>query len=181
MPIEHRKFFNSRRLAILILLGSLGGLASVLVGHLGSLLSAIPFGSFVNGQLLSGLHVFWLILAGALVRSRGAATFVGALKGSVEMLLPNHLGPFVFLLSLVEGLTVELVLLPFGKTRSFPVYLAAGFSSTSNVMVLQLFLLPNLSPGVLLSMYFASFASGIVFAGYLGLKSLGILEKQMQT
>ncbi len=112
-----------------------------------------------------------------LIRNRGAATFVGALKGAMEMLLPNHLGPFVFLLSLVEGLTVDLMLLPFGKNRPLLVYLAAGLSSASNVAILQLFLLPYLPTGALLSMYLTSFSSGILFGGYLGLKSLTGLER----
>jgi hypothetical protein len=54
---------NLRYLGTLIVLSSLGDSTSALVGYAGELLSSITVLPFVAPQLLSGLHVFWLILA----------------------------------------------------------------------------------------------------------------------
>ncbi len=165
-------FLITRKLATIALLSALGGLSSLLVGFVGNFLSFLPLGGFISGQLLSGFHVYWLVLAAAIVNKRGAATFAGVLKGAVEMLLPNHLGPFVFVLSLVEGLAVDAVLTTFGRFGFRSFLLAAGISSASNVLVLQVILFPNLPSPVLVGMYLASCVSGIVFGGYLCLKTL---------
>jgi ABC-type thiamin/hydroxymethylpyrimidine transport system permease subunit len=64
--------------------------------------SFIPIGAPVAGQFLVGLHNLWLVLVAVIVMGLGAATVTGALKGAIEMLLHNHLGPFIFLTSFLE-------------------------------------------------------------------------------
>ena len=65
----------------------------MLVGYTGRVVSSFSIFPFVAPQLLSGLHVFWLILAGVLVGTGGSATFVGrgGAKGLIEALLSSHL------------------------------------------------------------------------------------------
>ncbi len=153
-------------------MSALGGIASVLIGYAGSLVSTIPVGSFISGQLLAGLHVFWPILALAITRTKGAATFVGSTKGLVEMILPNHLGPLVFFISFLEGLIVDLALSPFRKVNPMIIYIVGGLSAASNILILQTFLLPSLSIAVYGGMYLSAFLSGSVLGGYLSIKTL---------
>ena len=101
-----------RDLAALIVLSSLGGSTSVLVGYAGQLLSSITLFPIVTPQLLSGLHVFWLILAAMIVPIHGSATATGALKGLIESSLFSHLGIFSFLVSLLKGSSCRFRLRP---------------------------------------------------------------------
>jgi ABC-type thiamin/hydroxymethylpyrimidine transport system permease subunit len=132
----------------------------------------------ISGQLFSGLHIFWLILVAALVRNRGAATTAGALKGLVEMFLPNHLGPFVLLISLLEGVVVDLAFLPFKRVTLPVTLLASGLSSASNIIILQVLqILPSSFPFVVyVAMYCASFVSGLALGGYLSVRILNIIQ-----
>jgi len=176
--MENSKKTNSRKLAVIILFSALGAVASVAVGYAGNILSFAPLGP-VGGQLLAGLHVFWLVLVACITRSRGAAIIAGALKGTIEMVMPNHLGLFVFLMSVLEGAVIELVLLSFKSPKRAVILIAAGLSSASNVFVLQAFqILPaSLSSSVYVAMYGASFLSGLAFGGYLAIRSLHVIEQ----
>jgi len=168
---------SSKKLAIVALLSALGGLSSVAIGWGGTILSLTFLGP-VSGQVLAGLHVFWLVLVAVLVENRGSATAVGALKGLVEMMLPNHLGVLVFFVSLLEGVVVDLAFLLLRRPTPLAVLLTSGFSSASNLLVLQMFqLLPaSFSLTAYVAMYSTSFGSGLVLGGYLSLKSLNTLK-----
>ena len=174
--------FDSRKLAAIVLFSGLGAILSLVVGYAGKFLSFTPLGP-VAGQLLAGLHVFCLILVAAIVRSRGAATVAGALMGTVEMFLPNHLGLVVFLLSLLEGVVIDLALLPFNKPRKGALLVAAGLSSASNIVILQAFqILPiNLSPAIVAAMYGTAFLSGLILGGLLGVRILNALKPLIST
>ena len=168
---------TSRKVATVALLGALGGVSSVAIGWGGTILALTPLGPMA-GQLLAGLHVFWLVLVAVLVKNRGAASAAGALKGLVEMMLPNHLGIFVFFMSLLEGAVVDLAFLPLRRVTPLAALVASGLSSASNLLVLQVFqLLPSsLSLTMYCAMYVASFVSGLVLGGYLSMKSLNVLK-----
>ncbi len=168
-----KRGWPSRKIATIVLVGALGGVSSFAIGWSGTILSLTPLGP-VGGQALSGLHIFWLIITAALVQRHGAATATGALKGMIEMMLPNHLGVFVFIMSLFEGAIVDIVFLPLRRATPFAVLLAGGLASASNLIVLQLFqFLPSaFSFTIYLAMYGASFVSGLVFGGYLSSKIL---------
>jgi len=99
----------------------------------------------------------------------------GFLKGFVELFLFSCRGIFVLLISVVEGITVDIVLTILERISIPSIYLAGGFSSASNVVVLQLLLLPSLTPAILVFMYSTSFLSGLMFAGYLGKRVLETL------
>lgn len=176
MPSE-RRLFDSRELAIIIILSSTGAVISVPVGHAGNLLKTIAGMPPGTSQLLAGIHVLWLILAALLVERRGAGTMAGILKGLVEATLFSYHGVLVLLISAVEGFMVDVVLLPLDKKDMKSIYIASGLSSASNVVVLQFAVMLPLPLTVFASMYLASFVSGLIFAGYMGKRVLNIISR----
>lgn len=174
MPPQ-RRLFDSRELALIIILSSLGAVISVPVGHAGNFLKtlALPLGA---SQLLAGIHVLWLILAAVLVERRGAATTTGVLKGLVEMTLFSYHGILVLLISAVEGFIVDIALLPLDRNDVKSICVASGLSSASNVAVLQFVAMLPLPVAVFASMYLASFFSGLIFAGYMGKRILDVIS-----
>jgi ABC-type thiamin/hydroxymethylpyrimidine transport system permease subunit len=145
------------------------------VGYAGNLLSALATFPVAFPQLLSGLHVFWLVLAALLVRTWGSATFTGALKGLIEASFFSHLGIFAFVVSLVEGAVVDLVFMLLKRDSAVAVYIAGGFSSASNLLVVQFFFLPPLSLEIYGLAYGAAFLSGVLFGGYLAKKVFSVM------
>jgi len=150
----------------MIVLGALGGVASVILGYAGRLFTLIPFLYPILSQTLSGLHVFWLILAAILTRRGGAGMVTGILKGLVEAFLSSHLGVLVIFISIVEGLFIDMILYVLGKNKLSSIYVASGLSSASNVIVLiSVVKFPEV---IFFFMFLSSFLSGLVFGGYLG-------------
>jgi ABC-type thiamin/hydroxymethylpyrimidine transport system permease subunit len=180
LSLRSDKRNNLRNLAALIVLSSLGGSTSALVGYAGELVSSVMLLPFVAPQLLSGLHVFWLILAAMMVPIRGSATLAGALKGLIEASLFSHLGLFSFAVSLLEGVVADVVLALLKRNRAFSVYVAGGLSSASNLLIVQLFFLPSLPILIYALAYFAAFLSGLVFGGYLTIKVLKVILANLQ-
>lgn len=175
-----RKFWT-KNLAVILVFCALGSLSSVLVGYVGRLLSTFALFSFVVPQLLSGLHVFWLVLIALIVPASASATAAGALKGLIEASLFSHLGIFSFAVSLMQGIVVDIVFAILKKKRTSAVYTAGGLSSASNLIIIQLFFLPS-QPILLYALaYIAAFLSGSVFAGYLSLRMLKIIPATLNT
>jgi energy-coupling factor transport system substrate-specific component len=136
--------------------------------------------SSIVPQLLSGLHVFWLVLVALLVRTRGSAAIAGTLKGLIEASLFSHLGLFSFAVSLLEGVVADVVLALLKRNRTFSVYVAGGLSSASNLLIVQLFFLPSLPLLIYALTYFAAFLSGLLFGGYLTTKVLKVIPLNFQ-
>ncbi len=153
----------------------------MLVGYASRFLSAIPGGGPVSGQFLAGLHVFWLILSAAILKRPGAATATGILKGLIEAMLTSHLGVFALLVSFLEGFAADLVLLLLRRKNTITPYLASGFSAASNVVVLQLFFLPNLPILVYTGMYLMSFFSGLFLGGFLARRIMKVIDNLLHT
>jgi len=168
--------FTSRELSLILILSSLGGAVSVPIGYAGNLLKTVPGIPIGSSQLLSGLHVLWLVLAAALVRKTWSGTMTGVLKGLVEAFLFSYHGVFVFIMSALEGLMVDLAFAVFGRKKPSSIYLVGGLSSASNVSVTQFIIAPQLPLFVFAFMYLASFISGLFFAGYLGKHVLDIIS-----
>ncbi|MGI6308130.1 MAG: ECF transporter S component [Dethiobacteria bacterium] len=171
---SHRKYYLSNRdLLIIAILSGIGGVMSTYVGYLGNFLNrlfGVPFGA---GQFLSGLHIFWIILAAGLVRLPGAATAAGLLKGVIELFTGSTHGVAIVFVSLAQGLFVDLVLLLL-RRHSLPVYaLAGGMGSASNVLVFQALYFSGAPLSYILFIAGLSFFSGILFGGGFG---HGVLE-----
>jgi ABC-type thiamin/hydroxymethylpyrimidine transport system permease subunit len=169
LQVEKRVW--TKNLAVILIFSALGSVSSILVGYAGRLLSTLTIFSFVVPQLLSGLHVFWLVLIALVVPMRGSATATGALKGLIEVSLFSHLGIFSFAVSLVEGTLVDLVFALLKKKQKLAIYMAGGLSSASNIIIIQVFFLPAQPTLIYASAYFAAFLSGLIFGGYLTTKA----------
>jgi len=166
--------FTPRELSLIIILSALGGAVSVPIGYAGNLLKTIPLLPFGTPQILSGLHVIWILLAGTLVKKTGSSTIAGILKGLIEVTLFSYHGILVLLISTAQGVTMDLVLAALGRKNVFSLCLASGLSSSSNVIVLKLTFLRHLPLPLFFSMYAFSFVSGVLFAGYLAKRALDV-------
>jgi ABC-type thiamin/hydroxymethylpyrimidine transport system permease subunit len=152
--------FKTREIALIIILSAAGGAVSVPLGYLGNALKAIPILPFGIGQILSGVHILWLVLVRLLTGKKGSATFAGALKGIVELSLFSFHGIQVLPIALVEGILVDIVMSVPGKASQIKTAIAGGLSASSNVLVLWLLLLQSLSPYIIGFMWLLSLISG---------------------
>ena len=105
---ERRPLLEIREIVLVALLASIGGVLSTYVGYIGNLINrlfGVPFGA---GQLIAGLHVLWPILARLLIGKFGSGTLTGVTKGAIELLSGGTHGVVIVVISLVEGLLIDL-------------------------------------------------------------------------
>ncbi len=161
---------------IIALLSSLGGVMSAFVGYLASLINiavGVPFGA---GQLITGLHVFWLVLILGITKKSGTATIGGLLKGAVELFAGSSHGIVIVLVSLIEGIVLDFVLLADKEKSSyFMFYIGAALSSMANVFVFQAIYMNNVPLAYIMVMASLAFASGTIFGGYFGRSTIDLL------
>ena len=158
---------ETREIALIVMLSALGGTISVPLGYAGNLLRAVPVLPFGTPQLLSGIHVLWLLLVRLLTKKTGTATLTGAVKGLVELSLFSFHGIQVLPISIAEGVVADLALGFLGSKSPAKVAVAGGMSSSSNVLVLWLLLLQSLPISLIAFMWFLSLISGLL-VGYFG-------------
>ena len=166
---------STRDIVTIAVLSSLGGALSTFVGYLGNLVNlalGVPFGA---GQFMAGLHVFWIVLMRVMVPRTGVGTAGGLLKGMVEMITGSTHGIVIVLVSLVQGIVVDLgaslatTTNEKGLGSRLTWWVAAGISSATNVIVFQLLYFMGTASWYLLYILFISllaFSSGVIFAGY---------------
>jgi ABC-type thiamin/hydroxymethylpyrimidine transport system permease subunit len=162
----------------------LGAVMSTYVGYIGKAfasMTGIPYG----GQLLSGLHIFWIILILALVNKKGAGLLAGVLDNVVQFLLGSHLGFWVLPVGIMEGLFAEIGFWPLKKySHVLALVVAGALSSWSNLLISQFAF--NSFGGItvfgIISVY--ALISGAIFGGcltyaiYKILQSAGIIVKK---
>jgi ABC-type thiamin/hydroxymethylpyrimidine transport system permease subunit len=177
LAVKYR--LSTKDLTTIALLSALGGVLSTYVGYLGNLVNhivGVPFGA---GQFMAGLHVLWILLAVGITRKKGVGTATGTLKGVVEFFLGSTHGVVIIVVSMVQGLLVDLLLLSDGskRNRNLATYSVAGaIASASNVIVFQAFFFSGV-PLVLIAMLcMLAAASGMIFGGWLSLELLSTLE-----
>lgn len=162
-------YFTTRDLVTIAVLSALGGALSTFVGYLGLLLNTAIGTPFGAGQFLSGLHVFWIILAAGLIRKVGVATATGLLKGFVEFFTGSTHGIIVVLISLIQGLIIDVGFYAIGQRDFLPFWsIIAGFAAASNVIVFQFFFFSGAPLIFLALLVILAFSSGIIFGGYFG-------------
>jgi len=164
---EARHRFDVRDIVLMALLSAVGGVLSTYIGYLGNLVNrlfGVPFGA---GQLISGLHIVWPLLARALVGRFGAGTLTGLTKGAVELFTGGTHGVVILLVSAVEGLFVDLGLGVTRRRNLLVTMLAGALASASNVVVFQAVYFSGVAASFLALMIAAAFVSGGVFGGYL--------------
>ena len=158
---------ETREIALIVMLSALGGAISVPLGYAGNLLRAVPVFPFGTPQLLSGIHILWLLLVRLLTKKTGTATLTGAVKGLVELSLFSFHGIQVLPISIAEGVVADLALGFLGSKSPAKVAVAGGLSSSTNVLVLWLLLLQSLPISLIAFMWFLSLISGLL-VGYFG-------------
>jgi len=168
-------YFSTRDLVTIAILSALGGVLSTYIGYLGNLVNTtlgVPFGA---GQMMAGLHVFWMVVAYAVVGKFGTGSLVGLLKGTVELFAGSTHGLPIVFVSLVEGLLIDLTLSAF-KKKTIPVYCLAGaLASMSNVFTFQILYFSGVPIAYIILIASMAALSGVVFAGYFGIGSYNIL------
>ena len=164
---ETRHRFDVRDIVLMALLSAVGGVLSTYIGYLGNLVNrlfGVPFGA---GQLISGLHIVWPLLARALIGRFGAGTLTGLTKGVVELFTGGTHGVVILLVSAVEGLFVDLGLGVTRRRNLLVTMLAGALASAANVLVFQAIYFSGVAASFLALMIAAAFVSGGVFGGYL--------------
>lgn len=173
---SRRKYYlGNRDLLVIAVLSGIGGVVSTYVGYLGNLLNrlfGVPFGA---GQFASGLHVFWFILVAGLVKRPGAAAAAGLLKGVIELLTGSTHGVAIVLVSLVQGLMVDVVLLITRRHSLGSYMLAGGLAAATNVFVFQLLYFSGAPIIYILLLGLIAFFSGVLLAGSFGHSVLEIV------
>jgi len=168
--------FELRDLVLIALLSAIGGVLSTYIGYLGNLINrlfGVPFGA---GQLIAGVHVLWALLARAIIRKFGSGTLTGLIKGIVEFLSGGTHGVVIVLISVVEGLFID-VGMSMSSRRSLGLMMLSGaVASAANVFVFQAVYFANIPLGLLLGMAGLSLVSGALFGGYLAWDLHGLLR-----
>lgn len=161
-------YFSTRDLLLMAVFAALGGVASTYINTLGDAVHA-ALGLPGATQWAAGLHVLWLVLGMGIIRKPGAGTFIGILKGAVELMSGNTHGVIILLVDLVAGLLVDFGFLLFHKNRTvLPYLVAGGLATASNVLVFQIFAtLPMNILGItaILILMVVALISGLIFAG----------------
>ncbi len=177
---EQNYYYETSDLVIIALFSGLGGILSTFVGYLGNLVNSflgIPFG---GGQIISGLHVFWIVLIYLLAnRKIGTAFLAGIVKGFVEFFSGSAHGILVILLSGSQGLIIEIVLIIFlSSNNKIIISLASGLSSVSNVVIQQIIFFNSQIPPLIIAFIGAiSFCSGFILGGMLPIGFFHVFEK----
>ncbi len=173
-------YFQTSDLVIIALFSSLGGIFSTFIGYLANLLNSILGIPFGGGQVLAGLHIFWLVFIFLLTDKKvGVAFSAGVLKGFVEFFTGNAHGLLVILLSSSQGLIFELILILFlGTKRRSIIAIAAGFAGLSNVLLQQLLFFNSQIPITFIALIgLISFVSGITLGGLFPLSVFYIFNR----
>lgn len=173
---------STRDIVTIAILSSLGGVLSTFVGYLGNLINlslGVPFGA---GQFMAGLHVFWIVLIRVIVPKRGVGTAGGLLKGTIEMFTGSTHGIVIVVVSLIQGLVVDIGASAAGSGESpkdssrITWWLGAGVASAVNVIVLQLFYFTGAPILYIMVISILAFCSGVIFAGYFAWETLEFLS-----
>nr|KXH72713.1 MAG: hypothetical protein AM325_01430 [Candidatus Thorarchaeota archaeon SMTZ1-45] len=179
---ESSGFTFTREVVIIAVLSALGGSLSTFIGYLGNLVNitlGVPFGA---GQFMAGLHVFWIVLMRVLVPKNGVGTMGGLLKGTVEMFTGSTHGIVVVIVSVVQGVFVDIAGLITRNNQNITEnsrviwWFFAGISSASNVIIFQLFYFAGVPDIYIVIISLLAFCSGVIFAGFFAWETLEFLN-----
>lgn len=173
-------YYDTGDLVIIALFSALGGILSTFIGYIGRLINNMFLVSFGAGQIVAGLHIFWITFIYLLTdRKVGTALLAGIIKGFVEFFTGSAHGILIILISGTQGLVIELFVILFLSTNSrLIISIASGFSSMSNVIIQQILFFNSQIPLYLIGFIsLISFISGIIFGGLLSLSMFNLFRK----
>jgi len=165
---KRQYYYETSDLVIIALFCALGGILSTFIGYLGNLINrilGIPFG---GGQIIAGLHIFWIIFIYLLTnRKIGVAFFAGIVKGFVEFFSGSAHGILVLLISGTQGLIIEIILIIFlSSNNKLIISFASALASASNVFIQQLIFFNSQIPPLFIAFISSiSFVSGFILGG----------------
>ena len=170
-------YFSVRDLAIIAVLCSLGGVLSTYVKYLSNVVN-IFFGMVQGpGQIMAGLHVFWIILCFGLIRKYGTGTLAGFLKGIVEFLSGNPHGELAVVISLIEGVFIDFGMILFRKKHAKYSYgISAGLGTAGEVVVMYS-LTFQMPLWFVIATAILAFCSGLIFGGFFATGTLELLHE----
>jgi ABC-type thiamin/hydroxymethylpyrimidine transport system permease subunit len=172
-----RHYFSTRQLLLISLFSGLGAVLSTYVGYLGGTFGSM-LGLPAGGQLFTGLHVFWVMLALAVVDKKGAGLLAAVFDNTLQFLMGSHLGILVLPVGLLEGICAELGYWPLRRlSRIAALLVAGGLSSWSNLLVHQVAFNRFGNAYLFGVVSVCSLTSGIVFSGIFVYYIHGILQK----
>ena len=166
-----------RDLVLAALLAAVGGVLSTYIGYIGNLINrlfGVPFGA---GQLIAGLHIIWPLLARALTRRFGSGTLTGAAKGLVEFLSGGTHGVVIVVISLIEGLIIDVGMNLTRRPRLAVMMGVGGLASASNVFLFQALYFSGSSMGFIWFMAGLAAISGAVLGGMLSWDLLRMIRE----
>ncbi len=176
------RYYETSDLVIIALFSALGGIFSTFIGYLGNLINhiiGIPFG---GGQILAGLHVFWIVFIYLLAKRKvGTALMAGILKGFVEFFSGSAHGILVVVLSGTQGLIIEIFIIVFLSTQNKSILsVAAGFSSLSNVITQQILFFNSQIPILFIGFIgLLSFISGFFLGGLFAISTWQLFDRSV--
>ncbi|HMK46745.1 MAG TPA: ECF transporter S component [Methanocella sp.] len=173
--MAEKYYFSTKNLLTIAILSLLGAILSTYVGYVGQTfgsLTGIPFG----GQLLSGMHIFWLVLVLVLVDKKGSGVLAGTLDNIVQFLLGSHMGIYVLPVGIMQGVFAELGYWPLKKYRTLSLVISGGLSSFANVLVMQVLLNRFGDIYIFGTISIFAFVSGMVLGGCLVIGIVRILQ-----
>lgn len=183
--MSEKNYLSTNEIVIISLISALGGILSSFVSIIGKQTFVITGVSGI-GQIVSGVHVFWLALLVLLIQKPGVATYAGLIKGIVEVFTGNPNGAITVLISLTQGLCIDFVfliaqLLKLKKENLFILSIATIISSPSNILFTKILFYE----GVPLTQPFLTFLiimaglSGMVFGGFFAYDTYQIIKETM--
>ncbi|MHA1215326.1 MAG: ECF transporter S component [Candidatus Hodarchaeales archaeon] len=180
-------YFQTVDLVIIALFASLGGVSSSFIGNIGRSFFApiLPGG----GQILSGLHIFWLVMVFLLTNQKiGSVMLTGIIKGFVELFAGNTLGIIVVFVAFGEALVFELSYLVITrvvsstKFKSIIISVSAGFSAPFYIVFkFETFVTKYISQGLpevwIIIVTGISFVSGVILGGFMALTIFDLMDR----
>jgi energy-coupling factor transport system substrate-specific component len=167
-------------LIIIALFSALGGIFSTFIGYLGNMINSLLFIPFGGGQIIAGLHTFWIVFIYLLARRKaGTALLVGTVKGFIEFFSGSAHGIIVVILSGSQGLIIEIFVILFLASENKRVLsIAAGLATSSNVLIQQIIFFNSQIPFYFIGiMLLISFISGFIFGGFLPIYIYDLFEE----
>jgi len=171
--------YTTRELALIAIFSCLGAVLNVPIGYLGNYLKTIPLLPFGFGQILSGLHIFILVLSSLYLKKPGASTMTATVKGLVEVVLFSFHGIPVILMSALQGLILDVIVYLLRK-HNISYILGGGIAAISNVAYIQFFLNLPFPVEAYALMYLLASLSGLVFGRFGGLILYKMVENRME-
>lgn len=169
---DSRNYFGTEDLVIIALFSSVGGIMSPYINYLASVVNVLLGVPFGPGQILSGLHIFWIIFGYLLTGKTGTPTIIGIVKGFVELFTGSPKGLLILPISILQGLVFDIGMFAMlNFSHDFSIILSSGLSSVSNIILQQILFFNNEVPLELILIYSSiSIISGFILGGWLAIQ-----------